>query len=120
MVFKIRESPTKVKKRAKILLEKLKKFSVVLGENGNVDYSQVTSAKDLKALKDNETLIKVLLMEKDLEFEYPHKLGKILPPLGRPKPPPEQPPTILTYENYYGLDPKSNIQNIFNNYNRRS
>jgi len=109
IIAKVREAPTRLKKRSKQLLYKLDKLGVTLDENGFVDYSNVGSKKDLKILKDNETLVKVVLMERDLEFEYPHKLRKLLPSINRPPPPK---PSIPTYEDYYNLDPKSSFLRI--------
>lgn len=107
IIAKVRDAPTRMKRRSKELLHKLDKLGVTLDENGFVDYSQVESKKELKLLKDNETLVKVVLMERDLEFEYPHKLGKILPEIERPVSPPPPKPPLVTYEVHYNLDPKS-------------
>ncbi len=107
VILKIRDAPTRVKKRTKQLLGKLDKLGVTLDENGNVDYSNILHKKDMEVMKDNEALIKVALMEKALEFEYPHKLRKLLKPIQRPAPLPERPKVLLTYEQYFAIEPKS-------------
>jgi hypothetical protein len=105
IMAKITESPKRLKKRSQQLLHKLDKLGVTLDKDGFVDYSNVTFKKELKILKDNEILIKTVLMERDLEFEYPHKLGKLLPPIDRPvsSPPSESSPP--THREYYNIDP---------------
>ena len=113
IILTVRDAPTRVKRRTKQLLERLNKLGVVLDVNGNVDFSKVDSKKDQKELKENETLIKVVLMEKDLEFEYPHKLGKLLQPIERPAALPERPKPALTYEQYYGIDPRSKYLTLY-------
>jgi len=107
IILKIRDAPTRVKARSKQLLEKLDKLGVTLDTNGNVDYSNVKIPKELKILKENEPLIKVVLMEKDLKFEYPHMVGKMLQLIDRPSALAEKPKDLLTYELYYGIDPSS-------------
>ena len=77
IVQKIKEVPTRIKKNAKSLLKKLEKFNVKLDNDGNVDYSGVPYPHLVKNLKKIDTLIKIALMEKDLQFEYPQHLEKI-------------------------------------------
>jgi len=50
---------------------------VRLDVEGNVDYSRVKSKGLIRQLKTKEELVRVTLMQDDLEFEYPHKLEKI-------------------------------------------
>lgn len=78
IISKVRECPTKLKKQAKTLLHKLNKHGVTLDKLGEVDYSAVKSEHVVKTLKKCETLVKVTLMHQDLEFEYPHKLEKMM------------------------------------------
>ena len=73
----VRESPTKLKRQTKALLIKLKKLNVGLTPEGEVDYCLLNRPHLLHQLKAQEQLIKIVLMEQDLEFEYPQKLGKI-------------------------------------------
>ena len=74
---KVRESPTKLKKAAKNLLNKLRKHNVGLDMNGDIDYSRVNENNIVTFVKQNETLVKLTLMQADLEFEYPQKLEKM-------------------------------------------
>jgi len=77
IIAKVTESPTKLKAGAKNLLSWLNKHGIKLDEDGEVEYSHVKNEHIIKTIKKSETLIKVTLMHKDLEFEYPHKLEKI-------------------------------------------
>ena len=47
-------------------------------QDGEVDYSSCENKHVLESLKKKEELVKVTLMQADLEFEYPHKLEKLL------------------------------------------
>ena len=78
VITKVTESPTKLKKQAKSLLNILRKNGVSLDSNGDVNYEQVKHKHIAKYLKKNEALVKVTLMQADLEFEYPQKLEKLL------------------------------------------
>lgn len=49
----------------------LQKHKVTLKPNGEVDYSQVLNKNVIGVLKKKEPLVKVTLMQADLEFEYP-------------------------------------------------
>lgn len=49
-----------------------------LDQNGEVDYSQVQNKNVIETLQKQEPLVKVTLMQADLEFEYPQKLEKLL------------------------------------------
>jgi hypothetical protein len=51
---------------------------VRLDQNGEVDYSQVQNKNVIETLQKQEPLVKVTLMQADLEFEYPQKLEKLL------------------------------------------
>jgi hypothetical protein len=44
---------------------------VKLDDNGEVDFANVNDEHVLKELKKNEPLVKLTLMQADLEFEYP-------------------------------------------------
>ena len=78
VIAKVTESPTKLKERAKSFLVMLRKHRVRLDLNGEVDYSEVEDDNIVKSLQKKEQLVKVTLMQADLEFEYPHKLEKIV------------------------------------------
>jgi hypothetical protein len=67
----VRESPTKLKKAANSLLKKLKKHNVTLTKDGEVDYRDVTNINVVNEIKANEPLVRLTLMQADLEFEYP-------------------------------------------------
>ena len=67
-----------MKKRAKGFLKVLQKHGVYLDEDANPVYDQVQDDKIVKYLQRRESLVRVTLMQADLEFEYPQKLEKIL------------------------------------------
>jgi trans-aconitate methyltransferase len=56
----------------------LKKHGVTLDENGDPDFSQVKNEHVLSFLKKKEQLVRITLMQADLEFEYPQKMERIL------------------------------------------
>ena len=72
------ESPTKLKKNAKGLLKLLEKHNVTLDENGDPDLKDVQNSHVKKLLLKNIKLVRVTLMQADMEFEYPQKLEKIM------------------------------------------
>lgn len=78
VIQKVVESPTKLKRNAKAFLHLLRKHGVVLDQNGEVDHSNVKNEHVVEMLKRKEQLVKVTLMQADLEFEYPHKLERLL------------------------------------------
>lgn len=81
VIEKVTESPNKLKHRAKSLLHFLRKHDIRLNSEGEIDYERLQQADDSKNLmhviKKQEQLIKVVLLQADLEFEYPHKIEKI-------------------------------------------
>lgn len=78
IIAKVVESPTKLKKHAKGFLIQLNRHKVTLDENGDPDFSKVKNAHVLKLLKKKEQLVRLTLMQADMEFEYPQKLEKII------------------------------------------
>jgi hypothetical protein len=44
---------------------------VKLDDNGDVDFSVVQDVHVINELKKNESLVRLTLMQADLEFEYP-------------------------------------------------
>ena len=78
VIAKLTERPTKLKERAKAFLKMLQKHNVQLDENGEVDFSKVEDQNVRGTLKGKDQLIRVTLMQADLEFEYPQKLEKIV------------------------------------------
>jgi hypothetical protein len=77
VIRKVREAPTKLKKSAQTFLKKLKKFGVKLDDTGNVDYSALQDQHIILDLQKNDSLVRLTLMQADLEFEYPQKLEKM-------------------------------------------
>mmetsp|Transcript_36958 Transcript_36958/g.56607 ORF Transcript_36958/g.56607 Transcript_36958/m.56607 type:complete len:404 (+) Transcript_36958:405-1616(+) len=77
LIQKVREAPTQLKKSAKSFLKKLQKYGVELDGEGELDLSNVELANVKEYIKKNETLVKITLMQADLEFEYPHKLERM-------------------------------------------
>lgn len=78
IILKVREAPTKLKSAAKSLLRKLRKHNVTLTPAGDVDYSAVQQPNVVNTLKKHDDLVKLTLMQADLEFEYPQKLEKLM------------------------------------------
>jgi len=74
----VRESPTKLKARAKGFLKVLQKFKVKLDDEANLNLSRIGSRNFRGFLQRNASLVRVTLMQADLEFEYPQKLEKII------------------------------------------
>lgn len=78
IINKVTESPKKLKRQAKSLLYLLRKHEVSLDDDGNVDYSKCQNSNVVKTLRKQESLVKTTLMHADLEFEYPHKLERMM------------------------------------------
>lgn len=74
----MRDGPNKLRKHHKEVLVKLDKSGIELDSNGEIKYSAIPHQSLLRYVKDNEMLIKTVLMQRDLEFEYPMKLEKKL------------------------------------------
>jgi hypothetical protein len=60
-----------LKRAANSFLKKLNKYNVMLTKTGEIDYSKVTNINVINEVKANESLVKLTLMQADLEFEYP-------------------------------------------------
>lgn len=67
----MREAPTKLKRQARSFLKKLRKYGAKLDDNGDLNLSDVRDNNVVKYLSKNEQLVKLTLMQADLEFEYP-------------------------------------------------
>jgi len=78
LIQKVREAPTKLKKSSKTFLKKLQKFGVKLDHMGDLDFSNVKHPNMITYISKNEQLVKLTLMQADLEFEYPMKLEKMI------------------------------------------
>lgn len=74
----MREAPTKLKKSAKSFLKKLQKYGVELDDNGDLNLYDVKDDNVKKYLMKNERLVKLTLMQADLEFEYPQKIERMM------------------------------------------
>ena len=71
LIAKVREAPKKLKRNAKAFLKKLQKYGVSLDEMGEVDLSGVKDDNVKKYIEKNIGLVRLTLMQADLEFEYP-------------------------------------------------
>lgn len=78
LIQKVVERPTNLKKNAKGFLKLLKKHGVYLDEDACPVYDNVKDKHIRNFLQRKESLVRVTLMQADLEFEYPQKLEKIL------------------------------------------
>jgi len=78
VIRKVREAPTKLKRSAKSFLNKLRKLGVELDHNGDLDLSALENKNERKWIQKNESLVRLTLMQADLEFEYPQKIEKML------------------------------------------
>jgi hypothetical protein len=77
LIQKMREVPTRIKKNAKSLIKKLEKLDVTLKDDGSVDYSHVPYEHVVKSLQRIDSVVRIALMQKDLEFEYPQHTEKL-------------------------------------------
>ncbi len=128
VILKVREAPTKLKKSAQSLLKKLRRHSIRLDDNGDVDYSGCSNEHVVSELKKNDNLVRLTLMQADLEFEYPQKLEKMrikgdilklveeeeakLKSIAHQKEMEEMSKKVLTYEEYYGEGPLNETQAV--------
>lgn len=117
VIQKVREAPTKLKKSAQSLLKKLRKHNVRLDDNGDVDYRLVSDPNVANELRKHEALVRLTLLQADLEFEYPQKLEKMrvkadilrlveeeeakLKSIAQQKEMDEMSKKVLTYEEYF-------------------
>jgi hypothetical protein len=58
-------------------LKKLRYHGAQLDDEGELDLSEVKDDNVRKYLEQNAALVKMTLMQADLEFEYPHKLERM-------------------------------------------
>ena len=103
------------------MLKKLRKHGAKLDDNGDVDYSAVADEHVVNELRKNEALVRLTLLQADLEFEYPQKLEKMrvkadilklveeeeakLKSIAQQKELDEMSKKVLTYDEYYGGGP---------------
>ena len=71
IIQKVVEGPKKLKKNAKGFLQVLLKHGVYLDDEANVVYDNVGDQNIVNFLEKQESLVKVTLMQADLDFEYP-------------------------------------------------
>lgn len=67
-----------MKKNAKAFLKKIQKYGATLDDYGDLDLSDVKDDNVRQYLEKNDQIVKVTLMQADLEFEYPQKLEKMM------------------------------------------
>ena len=75
---KVTAGPSKLKAQAKGFLNVLNKHGVHLDEDANPVFDHIEDANIRKYLQKKEGLVKITLMQADLEFEYPQKLEKLI------------------------------------------
>jgi len=101
---------------------------VRLNDNADVDYSTVKDEHVVKELKSHGALVKLTLMQADLEFEYPQKLEKIkikadllklveeeeakIKSIAHQRELEELSRKVLTYEDYYNARPSQETQRV--------
>ena len=128
IILKVREAPTKLKKSAQTFLKKLRRHNIRLDDNADVDYSGCQNEHVISELKKNDSIIRLTLMQADLEFEYPQKLEKMrikgdilklveeeeakLKSIAQLKEMEEMSKKVLTYEEYYGEGPLNETQAV--------
>ncbi len=78
IIGKMREGPRKLKHHARGFLKVLNKYGVTLDDDANPILSHIQDENIRKYLERKESLVRVTLMQADLEFEYPQKLEKLL------------------------------------------
>ena len=114
-----------LKKKAKTFLKKCQKFGVRLNEEGEIDLSEVKEDNIRQFFQKNASLVRVTLMQADLEFEYPHKLERMkvqadvynmavqeeekLKYAQFAKEASEAAKKVLTYEEYFQIEDEQNI-----------
>jgi hypothetical protein len=59
-------------------LKKIKKYGAKLDEYGDLDLYDVRDDNVRDYLQKNDQLVKLTLMQADLEFEYPQKMEKMM------------------------------------------
>eukprot|EP00340_Litonotus_pictus_P001085 CAMPEP_0170516848 /NCGR_PEP_ID=MMETSP0209-20121228/2972_1 /TAXON_ID=665100 ORGANISM="Litonotus pictus, Strain P1" /NCGR_SAMPLE_ID=MMETSP0209 /ASSEMBLY_ACC=CAM_ASM_000301 /LENGTH=667 /DNA_ID=CAMNT_0010801909 /DNA_START=57 /DNA_END=2056 /DNA_ORIENTATION=+ len=68
-----RESSFRFKNHHRNLLNKLNRHNVTLNEHGKINYSFIKSDVIKGFVKRNQSIVSVLLLSKDLDFEIPHQ-----------------------------------------------
>ena len=60
-----------MKRNARAFLKKVQKYGAKLDDYGELDLEDVRDENVKKYLEKNQSLVKMTLMQADLEFEYP-------------------------------------------------
>jgi len=60
-----------LKRNARAFLKKLQKYGAKLDDYGELDLEDIRDENVKKYLQKNQSLVKMTLMQADLEFEYP-------------------------------------------------
>jgi len=76
ILHKVREGPNKIKRHLKDLLAKLDKNHITLDDQAEIKYLEIPHKTIQIFVKENEELVKTVLMQRDLDFEYPMKMEK--------------------------------------------
>lgn len=69
-------TPRKIKKQSRQLLTKLQKYNIKLDSRGEVDFSECPYPNISKKYLNNP-LVKIVLMQADLEYEFPHREAQL-------------------------------------------
>ena len=72
----VASNPKRIKKQSRQLLKKLEKYNIKLDNYGEVDFSECSEPNVVNQLKNNP-LVKVVLLQADLEFESPHREAQL-------------------------------------------
>jgi hypothetical protein len=78
IIQKVVESPNRLKKNSKSFLYQLRKHNVTLDDNGDPDFTYCEDQNVKKILQKQEGLVRMTLMQSDMEFEYPQKLERMM------------------------------------------
>lgn len=78
IIKKVTAGPNKLKAQAKGFLNVLKKHGVYLDEDANPVFDDIEDDNIRRYLQKKEGLVKITLMQADLDFEYPQKLEKLI------------------------------------------
>ena len=67
-----------MKRNARAFLKKVQKYGAKLDDYGELDLEDIRDENVKKYLQKNQSLVKMTLMQADLEFEYPQKMEKMM------------------------------------------
>jgi hypothetical protein len=79
LIYTIKETPSRIKRKTKNLLNQLEKYNVTLTQDGEPDFSGNLCLNFLECTNENfknkykkNQWVKYALMQKDLDFGFPH------------------------------------------------